>query len=48
MLYTYIVWGLWLSGTTNIYYTYKPEVPRSTPGSSCFYLVFIKNLNLNQ
>ena len=24
--------------------TYKPEVPGSTPDSSCFSLVFIKNL----
>ena len=41
-IYIYIfVWGRWLSGTIK---ASKPEVPGSTPDSSCFSLVFIKNL----
>ena len=35
------VWDLWLSGTIK---ASKPEVLGSTPGSSCFSLVFINNL----
>ena len=44
--YYYVVWGIWLSGTTKSYSFYysKPEVPNMTPGSSCFSLVFIENL----
>ena len=42
-----IVWGRWLSGVDGSVgqpKTSKPEVQGSTPDSSCFSLVFIKNL----
>ena len=44
-IYIYVyMYTSWVNGSVGQPKASKPEVPFSTPGSSCFTLVFIKNL----